>query len=85
MNRRYCDTGRVECPHLPECKWECHYDNATTKTIPIRRVEVVEEVDEAPDHWYKLWQFLIGFTFAAMAVMVALLLVTGAWIWSLLI
>lgn len=83
MNRRYCDTGRIECPHLPECKWECHYDK--TKATPIKRVKVVEEIDEAPDHWYKLWKFLIGLTFTAMAVVAAAMLVTGAWVLGLLI
>ncbi len=83
MNRRYCDTGRIECPHLPECKWDCHH--STNKIIPIRLAKAVEEADAAPDHWCRLWQFLIGLAFAALAAVFAVLLLTGIWIWGLLL
>ena len=31
MTKRYCDTGRIECPHLPECIWDCKYDTAVAE------------------------------------------------------
>jgi len=80
MNRRYCDTGRTECPRIPECKWDCHFD--TAKTISIK---LAKDIQEAPSEWYWVWQFLVGMMFAATLVALAFMLLAGFYVWTLLL
>ena len=86
MTERYCATGRVECPHLPECVWECKHDMAvkTRKVKPYPAI-VTDDIDPMPDQWHTMGQFLIGAVFAAIVVFFSLVFITGIWIWSLLI
>ena len=53
MTRRYCDTGRVECPHLPECIWDCKYDTATVEVV--RKIKpypaIPPDIEPLPDTW----------------------------------
>jgi hypothetical protein len=81
MTRRYCDTGRTECPHLPECKWECHFDNAGLE--PTMRK--IDDIDPVSDQWHTMGRFFIGAVFAAITVFFALVFFTGVYVWSLLI
>jgi hypothetical protein len=88
MTKRYCDTGRIDCPHLPECIWECHYDNAKLEPM-TRKVKpypiVPEDIKPVPEAWQIIGSVLVGFGIVALAVICILLFFTGAWVWSLLI
>ena len=88
MTRRHCDTGRTECPHLPECIWECHYDNAQLEPV-TRKVKpypaVPDDIEPVPDTWQTVGTVMLTAILGALAVVCILLFFTGAWIWSLLI
>ena len=85
MTKRYCDTGRIDCPHLPECIWDCAYDTAQVRKIKPYPAVVPDDIDPMPDQWYTMGQFFIGAVFAAITVFFALMFFTGIYIWSLLI
>lgn len=86
MKERYCATGRVECPHLPTCVWECRHDamQATRKVKPYPAV-VPDDIDPMPEQWHTMGKFVIGAIMAVLAVVCILLFFTGVWVWSLLI
>ena len=84
MTRRYCDTGRIDCPHLPECIWDCKYDTATVRKIKPYPA-VPEDIKPVPEAWQIIGSVLVGFGIVALAVVCILLFFTGVWIWSLLI
>jgi hypothetical protein len=84
MTRRYCDTGRIDCPHLPECIWDCKYDNATVRKVKPYPI-VPEDIPPVPEAWQIIGSVLVGFGIVALAVICILLFFTGVWIWSLLI
>ena len=83
MNKRYCHTGRVECPHLPTCEEDCHFDTASLrrKTILIKSVEE----PEAKDGWHTAGQLMIGAILAAVVAFFVVMFLTGFFLWSLLI
>lgn len=86
MTRRYCDTGRIDCPHLPECVWECHYDNATVERRNIKAYPIVpEDIEPVPDTWHTVGAVMLTAIMGALAVVCILIFFTGFWIWSLLI
>lgn len=86
MTRRHCDTGRTECPHIPECIWECHYDNAGLEVRKIKPYPAIPvDIDPVPDQWHTMGRFFIGAVFAAITVFFALVFFTGVYVWSLLI
>ena len=86
MKHRFCDTGRVECPHLPECVWECRHDamKATRKVKPYPAV-VPDDIEPVPEVWQTVGTLMLTAIFAALAVVCILMFFTGFWIWSLLI
>jgi hypothetical protein len=82
MTRRFCDTGRIECPHLPECIWDCKYDTAiAVKAYPI----VPVDIKPVSDGWQTVGTVMLTAIMGALAVVCILLFFTGVWIWSLLI
>lgn len=87
MTRRYCDTGRVECPHLPECVWECHYDTATVEVV--RKIKpypaIPPDIEPVPEKWHKVGTLMLTGIMGALAVVCILIFFTGFWVWSLLI
>ena len=84
MTRRYCDTGRTECPHLPECVWECHYDTATVRKIkPYPTIPA--DIEPVPEVWHTVGTVMLTAIFAALAAICVLMFFTGFWVWSLLI
>jgi len=86
MTRRYCDTGRIDCPHLPECIWDCKYDTAVVERRKVKAYPIVpEDIKPVPDTWQIIGSVLVGFGIVALAVICILLFFTGVWIWSLLI
>ena len=86
MTRRYCDTGRVDCPHLPECVWECHYDNAVVERRKIKPYPAIfVDIEPVPDTWQTVGTVMLTAIFAALAVVCILIFFTGVWVWSLLI
>ena len=86
MTRRHCDTGRTECPHLPECVWECHYDNAVVERRKVKPYPVVPvDIEPVPEVWHTVGTVMLTAIFAALAAICVLMFFTGFWIWSLLI
>ena len=86
MTRRYCDTGRTECPHLPECVWECHYDNAVVERRKVKAYPIVpEDIEPVPEVWHTVGTVMLTAIFAALAAICVLMFFTGFWVWSLLI
>ena len=87
MTRRHCDTGRTDCPHLPECVWECHYDNAMEPMM--RKIkpypEIPADIELVPESWQTVGQWMIVAVMGLLIVIGVLFFFTGAWIWSLLI
>lgn len=89
MTRRHCDTGRVDCPHLPECVWECAYDNGVIVPM-VRKVKpypaiVPDDIEPVPEVWQTVGTLMLTAIMGALAVVCILMFFTGFWIWSLLI
>lgn len=88
MTRRYCDTGRVDCPHLPECVWECAYDSGVIVPM-VRRVKpypvVPDDIEPVSDTWQTVGTAMLTAIMGVLAVICLALFFTGVWIWSLLI
>ena len=88
MTKRHCATGRVECPHVPECIWDCKYDTAKLEPT-VRKVKpypaVPEDIEEVPEVWHRVGTMMLTAIFGALAVVCILLFFTGVWVWSLLI
>jgi hypothetical protein len=84
MTRRYCDTGRIDCPHLPECIWDCKYDTATVRKVKPYPIVPVD-IKPVPDTWQTVGTVMLTAIMGALAVVCILLFFTGVWVWSLLI
>jgi hypothetical protein len=84
MIRRYCDSGRMDCPHLPECGIDCHYDTATVRKIKPYPA-VPDDIEPVGDGWHTVGTFMMSAVLAAIVVCFALVFFTGIYIWSLLI
>ena len=86
MTRRYCDTGRIDCPHLPECIWDCKYDNAVMERRKIKAYPVVpKDIEPVPEKWHTVGTVMLTAIMGALAVVCILIFFTGFWVWSLLI
>ena len=86
MTRRYCDTGRVECPHLPECAWDCKYDTAVMERRKVKPYPAIpDDIEPVPDTWHTVGAVMLTSIMGALAVVCILIFFTGFWIWSLLI
>ena len=87
MTRRYCDTGRVECPHLPECIWDCKYDTATVEVV--RKIKpypaIPPDIEPVPEKWHAVGTVMLTAIMVVLAVACILIFFTGVWVWSLLI
>ena len=85
---RHCDTGRIDCPHVPECIWDCKYDNAQLEPM-TRKVKpypvVPDDIEPVPEVWHRVGTMMLTAIFGALAVVCILLFFTGVWVWSLLI
>ena len=84
MNRRYCDTGRIECPHLPECTWDCKYDNATVRKVKPYPA-IPPDIEPVPDTWHTVGKLMISAVLGMIVICFSLVFFTGVCIWSLLI
>ena len=86
--RRYCETGRINCPHLPECIWECHYDTAGV-TPTMRKIKpypaIPDDIEPVPEVWQTVGAVMLTAIMGALAVVCILIFFTGVWVWSLLI
>ena len=87
MTRRYCDTGRVDCPHLPECIWDCKYDTATVEVV--RKIKpypaIPPDIEPVPEKWHTVGTVMLTGIMVVLAVACILIFFTGVWVWSLLI
>jgi hypothetical protein len=87
MTRRYCDTGRIECPCLPECIWDCKYDTATVEVV--RKIKpypaIPPDIEPVPEKWHTVGGLMLTGIMAVLAVACILIFFTGVWVWSLLI
>ena len=84
MTRRHCDTGRIECPHLPQCIWDCKYDTATVRKIKPYPA-IPPDIEPVPDTWHTVGTLMLTGILGVLAVICLALFFTGVWIWSLLI
>ena len=100
MNRM-CDTGRTICPHKPQCIWHCHFTDSElpepqelptgsgtggkTFRMDAPLIRFVEEAEPVPETWQVIGSIAVGFVLFGVAVVVAVIFATGAWVWSLLI
>ena len=82
MTKRYCQTGRIECPHLPACGEECAFDTASQKKI-YTFIKAGEEVQE-DDSWRAIGYFMIFAAFAILILFFVLLFFAGYYTYSLL-
>ena len=86
MTRRYCDTGRIECPHLPECIWDCKYDTDVMERRKIKAYPIVpDDIEPVPDTWHTVGALMLTGIMVVLAVVCILIFFTGVWVWSLLI
>lgn len=81
---RHCDTGRIECPHLPQCIWDCKYDTATVRKIKPYPA-IPPDIEPVPDTWHTVGTLMLTGILGVLAVICLALFFTGVWIWSLLI
>ncbi len=84
MTKRYCDTGRIDCPHLPQCIWDCAYDTAIVRKIKAYPI-VPEDIKPVPEAWQTVGTVMLTAIMGVLAVICLALFFTGVWIWSLLI
>ena len=87
MKKRFCATGRIECPHLPECVWDCAYDTAVVERRKVKPYPAIvpDDIEPVPDTWHTVGAVMLTAIMGALAVVCILLFFTGFWIWSLLI
>ena len=87
MTKRYCDTGRIDCPHLPECIWDCKYDTAVMERRKVKPYPAVvpDDIEPVPEKWHTVGTVMLTAIIGALAVVCILIFFTGFWIWSLLI
>jgi len=81
----YCATGRIVCPHLPQCVWECKHDmmKESRKVKPYPAIP--EDIEPVPEEWQSAGTVMIFCILGVLAVICLALFFTGVWIWSLLI
>ena len=84
MTRRYCDTGRIDCPHLPECIWDCAYDTAQVRKIKPYPA-IPPDIEPVPDTWQTVGTIMMTGVLAIIVICFALVFFTGLYVWSLLI
>jgi hypothetical protein len=83
---RYCDTGRIDCPHLPQCIWDCKYDTAVVERRKVKAYPIVpEDIPPVPEAWQTVGTAMLTAIMGVLAVICLALFFTGVWIWSLLI
>ena len=83
---RHCDTGRIDCPHLPECIWDCKYDTAVVERRKVKAYPIVpDDIKPVSEAWQTVGTVMLTAIMGALAVVCILLFFTGVWIWSLLI
>ena len=86
--KRHCATGRTDCPHEPECIWDCAYDSGVIVPM-VRKVKpypvVPDDIEPVQEAWQTVGTVMLTAIFAALAVVCILMFFTGFWIWSLLI
>ena len=85
MTRRHCDTGRIDCPHLPQCVWDCAYDTATVRKIKPYPAVVPDDIEPVPEVWHRVGTMMLTAIFGVLAAICILMFFTGFWVWSLLI
>ena len=86
MTKRYCDTGRINCPHLPECVWDCAYDTMVVERRKIKAYPAVPaDIEPVPEEWHTAGTVMITCILGLLAVICIVLFFTGVWVWSLLI
>jgi len=86
MTKRYCDTGRIDCPHLPECIWDCKYDTAVVERRKVKAYPIVpEDIPPVPEVWQTVGTAMLAAIMGLLTVICLALFFTGVWIWSLLI
>ena len=86
MTKRYCDTGRIDCPHLPQCIWDCKYDTAVVERRKVKPYPIVpEDIKPVPEAWQTVGTAMLTAIMGVLAVICLALFFTGVWIWSLLI
>jgi hypothetical protein len=85
MTRRFCESGRIDCPHLPECGHDCHYDTATVRKLKPYPSIVPDDIEPVSDTWQTVGTVMLTAIMGALAVVCILIFFTGFWIWSLLI
>ena len=82
---RYCNTGRIDCPHLPECGHDCAYDTATVRKLKPYPSIVPDDIEPVPDTWHTVGAVMLTAIMGVLAVACILIFFTGFWVWSLLI
>ena len=84
MTRRFCETGRIHCPHLPECGHDCHYDTAQVRKVKPYPA-VPDDIEPVPEVWQTVGTFMLAGVMAMIVICFALVFFTGLYVWSLLI
>lgn len=83
---RYCDTGRIDCPHLPECIWDCKYDTAVMERRKVKPYPAIPpDIEPVPEVWHTVGTVMLTGIFMVLAVICIVLFFTGFYVWSLLI
>lgn len=87
MTGRHCDTGRIECPHLPQCGHECRYDTAVVERRKIKPYPAIvpDDIEPISDGWHKVGTFMLAGVMAMTVICFALVFFTGLYVWGLLI
>jgi hypothetical protein len=84
MNR-ICDAGGI-CPHTPQCDHLCQFTAAELETRKVKPYPAVPaDTETETENLHTMGSILLGLAIAVLALFFAMMLLTGMWIWSLLI
>jgi hypothetical protein len=84
MNR-ICDASGI-CPHTPQCASFCQFTAAELETRKVKPYPAVPaDIETETENLHTMGSILLGLAIAVLALFFAMMLLTGMWIWSLLI
>ena len=85
---RYCDgaASTTPCPHPDNCTVDCQFNNGVVKrTIKPYPAVPDDVVEEAAEQWLSISEMLVGAVWAAVLVIVTLLVFSCLFMWGKLV
>lgn len=86
MTKRYCDTGRIDCPHLPQCAVDCAYDTIEMgrETRKVKAYpEVPKDIEPVAEVCVEVGAPMIVAAVSVLVLIIVLIFFIGFFIGSL--